>query len=135
MAARIPGAGVDRITGRPIAGWPHVEHSLDCIFSTPFGSRPLRRWFGSWVPEILGRENVEPRAILKLFTAIYAALVLEPRFALTRVRVVSNADELRTGKLRLELEGFYRPRGHLGDYTAEGARRVVVSFFNESVGA
>jgi phage baseplate assembly protein W len=120
------GAGVDRHTGRPVNGWAHVLLCLECIFSTSFGSRVLRRWFGSLIPRMLG-QNLDPPALLAFFTALYASLEFEPRFALTNIQVLSDADELRQGRLRLYLDGVYRPRAHLGDMTAEGARRVIIS--------
>lgn len=119
------GAGVDRNTGRPLSGWAHVAQSLGVIFTTHFGSRVARRWFGSLIPSLLG-ENLTPRTTLRFYTAIYASLEFEPRFALTRIRVLSSADDLRLGSLRVELEGMYRPRAHLGDFTVEGARRLII---------
>jgi phage baseplate assembly protein W len=129
MAAKPVGAGLDRWTGRPIAGWGHVVLSLEAIFSTPFGSRVMRRWIGSLVPNLLG-ENLVPETLLNFFTALFAALTFEPRFALTRIAVLSEADELRTGRLRLELQGVYRPRAHLGDFTVDRPRRIIL-FANE----
>ncbi|MEE9923972.1 MAG: GPW/gp25 family protein [Brucella anthropi] len=119
------GFGVDRITGKPLGRWPHVEQSLQVIFTTAFSSRVMRRWFGSLIPALLG-ENIHPSVVLRLMVSIYAALEFEPRFALTQIHVASPADELRQGRLRLILEGQYRPRGHLGDFTVEGAKRVQV---------
>ncbi len=119
------GAGIDRHTGRPISGWPHVAQSIGVIFTTHFGTRVARRWFGSLIPALLG-ENLTPRTMLRFYTAIYASLEFEPRFALTRIRILSAADELRAGSLRVEIEGLYRPRAHLGDFTVEGARRLTI---------
>jgi phage baseplate assembly protein W len=124
--AKPVGAGVDRHTGKPIHGWPHVVRCLECIFTTHFGSRILRRWFGSLIPGLLG-ENLVPVTLLRFFTALYAALAQEPRFAVTRILVLSSADELRTGSLRIAMDGQYRPRAHLGDFTEEGPRRVELN--------
>jgi phage baseplate assembly protein W len=119
------GSGVDRHTGRPVSGWAHVMLSLEAIFSTPFGSRVMRRWTGSLIPSLLG-ENLTPQTLLRLFTALYVSLAFEPRFVLTKINILSAADELRAGRLRIELQGAYRPRAHLGDFTVEGPRRVVL---------
>lgn len=119
------GSGVDRWTGRPVAGWEHTVLCIEAIFSTPFGSRVMRRWIGSLIPAMLG-ENLVPSTVLRFFTAIFAALVYEPRFALVKINILSTPDELREGKLRLELEGQYRPRAHLGDFTVEGPRSVLI---------
>lgn len=121
------GAGVDRVTGLPLAGWPHVEQSIRVIFATAFGARVMRRWFGSLIIPLLGRENIEPTALIRYFTAIYAALTFEPRFALTQIRVLSASGEVRGGKLRLELVGHYRPRAHLGDFTIERPTQMTIT--------
>src|SRR5882724_9472108 len=105
------GSGVDRHTGRPVSGWSHVILSLEAIFTTPFGSRVMRRWLGSLIPHMLG-ENLVPQTLLRFFTALFAALAFEPRFALTKINILSQPDELRQGRLRLELLGVYRPRAH-----------------------
>ncbi|RWX72591.1 GPW/gp25 family protein [Mesorhizobium sp. M2A.F.Ca.ET.039.01.1.1] len=126
MASAV-GTGIDRETGLPLSGWPHVEQSIRVIFTTYFGTRVMRRWFGSLVPALLG-ENINPSTLLRFFTAIYAGLSFEPRFALTRIQVLSEADELRSGKLRLEIEGQYRPRGHLGDFTTDRTARMILFF-------
>jgi len=130
--ARPVGAGVDRWTGRPVSGWAHVVLCLEAIFATPFGSRIIRRWVGSLIPRMLG-ENIDPPTLLRFFTALYAALVFEPRFALVKINLLSGPDELRSGRLRLELVGFYRPRAHLGDYTVEGGRKVVLTANDDGV--
>ena len=45
----------------------------------------------------------------------------EPRFRVTRIEVVKVT---RDGQLHVFLEGEYRPRAILGDFTVEGARRL-----------
>jgi len=120
------GTGLDRWTGRPVSGWDHVVLCLQAIFSTPFGARVMRRWFGSLIPNMLGK-NIEPNTLLRFFTALYAALNFEPRFALTKINILSTPDDLRAGMLRLELVGQYRPRAHLGDFTVEGGKRLVLA--------
>ncbi len=119
------GSGVDRLTGLPLSGWPHVVQCLGVIFTTTFGSRVMRRWFGSLIPNLLG-ENLSPLTLLRYKTALFAALAFEPRFAITRINIRSGSDELRSGRLRVELEGQYRPRAHLGDFTVEGARKAIL---------
>ena len=119
------GSGISRHTGRPVHGWEHVVLCLEAILTTPFGSRVMRRWIGSLVPAMLG-ENLVPETLLKFFTALYAALVFEPRFNLEQVHILSSVDDLRAGRLRLELLGQYRPRAHLGDFTVEGPRSIFV---------
>jgi uncharacterized protein len=123
------GLGIDRYTGTWVSGFTHVQNSIACIFSTHFGTRVLRRWVGSAVPVVLGR-NLTPRLVLKLFTAMYAALAFEPRFSLIRVEITSTAEEIRSGVLLVTLEGEYYPLGHLGNYRSEGTREVIVSLYD-----
>jgi len=115
------GAGMDRETGRLIDGWPHVAQSLGDIFTTRFGERVMRRYYGSLVPELLG-ENMVPETFLRFYSALGAALVQEPRVALTRVEPLSVS---RDGRARFRIEFEWRPRGHLGDFTPAGAKRVT----------
>ena len=119
------GSGISRHTGRPVHGWEHVVLCLEAIFSTPFGSRVMRRWVGSLIPHMLG-ENLVPETMLRFFTALYAAMVFEPRFHLEQINIVSSADDLRMGRLKIEISGQYRPRAHLGDFTPEGPRVITI---------
>lgn len=127
MARTAVGAGVDRYTGRPVAGWEHTVNSIDCIFQTYFGTRVLRRWFGSYIPPLLGRNLDEP-TVLHFFTAVYAALYFEPRFQLTNIQVITDGDDARAGHLGVMLIGVYLPRAHLGEHTPQGERRIRVVF-------
>jgi phage baseplate assembly protein W len=113
-----PGTGIDMETGKLISGWQHVMQSLQIIFMTRFGERVLRRWFGSFVPRILG-EPMVPSTILKFWTAICVAVDLwEPRYRITKITAEGSADEMRQGSIGFIVEGVYMPRGHLGDKTA-----------------
>jgi uncharacterized protein len=125
------GNGVDRRTGRYIGGWRHVEQSLEVIFATPFHERVLRRWVGSFVPQLLGESTV-PRIITRFYWAIATSIDLwEPRYRIKQVfymgSALSNwspttssleaADLIRLGQAIFRQEGVYYPRGHLGDFT------------------
>jgi phage baseplate assembly protein W len=117
QTAPLPGTGVDRATGMVLSGWPHVRQSLGVIFTTYFGERVLRRWFGSFVPKLLG-QNMTPSTILRFWTAICIAVELwEPRYKITAIVPVGDAETMREGALGFRIEGQYRPRGHLGDFT------------------
>ena len=45
--------GMDRETGKPLAGTPHLQQSLRDILSTLLGTRVGRREYGSLVPEMV----------------------------------------------------------------------------------
>lgn len=141
MHGRVPLApvrvGVDRTTGKMLIGWDHVVQSMGVIFATRFHESPLRRWKGSFVPHILG-ESAVPRIITRFYWAIASAIDLwEPNYRVKRVRIanrsnttfvdadsLTSAAELRAGKVTFRNEGIYRPRGHLGDETPEGQRKI-----------
>lgn len=117
------GFGINRETGQPESGWPHVAQSLGVIFTTRFGERVMRRWFGSLVPNLLG-ENMTPETFLRFFSAVGSALEQEPRVRLIQVLPLSVN---RNGRAEVRIEVEYRPRGHLGDFTPEGRKRVLLA--------
>ena len=119
--------GMDRQTGKMMVGWPHVLQSIQVILMTRYHERVLRRWVGSFVPHILGELAIQ-RVITRFFWAIASAIELwEPNYRVTRVRIekkpddtsLTSAEELRRGEMTNQIEGVYRPRGHLGDTSPE----------------
>jgi len=115
------GLGIDGDTGRALSGWAHVVQSLRVIFTTPFGSRIMREWYGSLVPEALGR-NINRQEIVPVIASITSAIEQwEPRFVVDRVRI---PEASREGRLEIVLEGRYRPRALLGDMREDGARTL-----------
>lgn len=50
-----PSVGLDAKSGSVLTGWDHVLQSLSDIFTTGFGERIIREWYGSFVPHLLGR--------------------------------------------------------------------------------
>jgi Bacteriophage baseplate protein W len=125
-------AGIDRATGRLLEGWPHVVQSILVIITTGYGERMLRRWFGSAVPQLLG-ENLTTPTVVRFFAALIAALEVrevdtglarEPRFKIIKITPL-RVD--RSGELRLEIHGVYLPHGHLGDFTPEDMRTIVLA--------
>lgn len=115
-------SGLDRETGKPLYDWSHTLQSISVIMTTGIGERVMRRYFGSAVPRLLG-ENMVPETFVRFFAAIGIALEQEPRVRLIQIRPISVA---RTGRAYLQLELEYRPRGHLGDFTPAGAKRVNI---------
>jgi phage baseplate assembly protein W len=98
-----------------------VVQSLRDIFDTRFGSRIMREWYGSFVPNLLGR-LITPEEVVPYFAAITSAIEQwEPRFRVTRIEAVKVT---RDGQLHVFLEGEYRPRAVYGDFTVAGARRI-----------
>jgi phage baseplate assembly protein W len=119
-------AGIDRVTGRPLDGFAHVAQSILVIFSTLLGERIMRRHFGSSAPALLGRLLNAPN-ILRFFALVSLAIeTWEPRFRIARViPLATSPEDIRLGRFSFAIEGEYRPRGHLGDPTPEGIRRIT----------
>lgn len=118
-----PSVGLNAATGARIEGWDHVVQSLRDIFTTPFGERVMREWYGSFVPALLGGA-LNQNEVVRYFMAITSAIEQwEPRFAITEIRPT---DVTRDGELHIEMVGEYRPRAMFGDQSPEGARRIVV---------
>ena len=116
-----PSVGLNAATGGVIQGWPHVAQSLQDIFTTRFGTRIMREWYGSFVPNLLGR-TITPNEVTPWFAAVTSAIEqFEPRYRVTRIQIV---ELTRDGRLHFFLEGEYRPRATYGDFTVEGARRI-----------
>jgi phage baseplate assembly protein W len=122
--------GMDARSGKLMIGFPHVEQSLGKIFSTPYHTRILRQWSGSYVPKVLGR-NLQPSTFTAFYWAMAAAVDLwEPCARINRVATRSRADgremttpeEIRRGGIIFAHDYTFMPRGHLGDRTPELVR-------------
>ncbi len=116
-----PSVGLNAAAGGILTGWDHVLQSLSDIFTTGFGERVIREWYGSFVPNLLG-QLITPQEVTPFFVAITSAIEQwEPRFRVTEIKVLKAT---REGALHFYLDGEYRPRAVFGDFTVEGARRV-----------
>lgn len=130
-------AGIDRNTGKLLAGWPHVVQSLHVLFTTSFGSRVMRRYFGSQVPQLLGN-NLVPSTITRFLAAVITAIELwEPRFRVVKVDIDATRntpESLRLGRLAMTVRGEYRPRALEGDFTpARGEYFLTVGLSGGSI--
>jgi len=118
-----PSLDMDAGTGAKISGWPHVLLSIEDFMTTRFGERIMREYYGSMIPAFLG-ENLNTQTVVPFFTAIAAAVEQwEPRYRIIKITPESVG---RNGRLKVTIEGQYRPRALLGDFTPEGARRLTV---------
>ena len=119
-----PSVGLNRWTGGTITDWEHVLQSLEDIFTTRFGERIMREWYGSNVSNLLGR-NITPREVTGYFQELLAPIEQwEPRFRVTQIIALKVT---RDGQFHFYMDGEYRPRATFGDFTVEGARRVYGS--------
>ena len=119
-----PSVGLNRWTGGTITDWEHVLQSLQDIFTTRFGERIMREWYGSNVPHLLGR-LITPREVTSYFQELLAPIEQwEPRFRVTQITALKVT---RDGQFHFYIDGEYRPRATYGDFTVEGARRIYGS--------
>jgi|ERR1035437_724578 phage baseplate assembly protein W len=136
----IPGTGIDRRTGKILSGWAHVLQCLEVIFTTFFGERVLRRYIGSDVPPLLGRNMTNP-TILRFWSAICVAINRpasmggEPRFRITKIQAFGSAPGMSSGSIGFALAGLYFPRGHLGDYSIAIPMTVNVGSTANAIGS
>lgn len=116
--------GFDRDAGTLLSGFDHVEQSIGVILNTPIGSRVMRREFGSELFDLVDRPLTD-QVILAIYGAAVSAIARwEPRYAVTHC-AITDADA--SGRLMIEFEGTYYPRGHLGDFTPEpGMSRATI---------
>jgi phage baseplate assembly protein W len=116
--------GMDRETGMSLTGWSHVMQSVADILTVRVGEQFLRRWYGSPAVRLLG-ELGNQRNIVRFFNVVKIAIDLwEPRYRIRRIIPLSLD---RAGTFAFQIEGTYYPRGHLGDFTPAGVRRVTIS--------
>ena len=121
MTITSPSVGLNAATGAVLTGWEHVLQSLSDIFTTGFGERIIREWYGSFVPTLLG-QLITPDEVTPFFVAITSAIEQwEPRFRVTEIKVLKAT---REGALHFYLDGEVQASRMSGDFTVEGARRV-----------
>jgi len=119
-----PSIDIDCETGGNISGWPHVLQCVADFFATAFGERVMREWYGTAVPRFLGQQ-LNTQTVVPFFSAVSAAIEQwEPRYRITQIVPESVG---RDGRLRVHIQGQFRPRALLGDFTVEGARRITVT--------
>lgn len=79
--------GMDRNTGKPLDGEAHLLQSIGDILTTPLGTRPMRRDYGSLIPELLDRPL---NAATRLLCGPAAAMALarwEPRITMRSAKL------------------------------------------------
>ena len=83
--------GIDRHTGRSIAGADHLLQSIDDILSTPIGTRIGRRDYGSLVPEQLDQPNNDLGRLRVIAAAALALMRQEGRARIRRITLSPGA--------------------------------------------
>lgn len=77
--------GTDAHTGKAIDGLAHLQQSISDILETPYGTRVMRREYGSLLPYLID-QPFHHTTRLRLYAATATALMRwEPRVQLSRV--------------------------------------------------
>ncbi|WP_020179784.1 GPW/gp25 family protein [Methylopila sp. M107] len=125
MAAIRYRRGIDRRSGRVVAGWAHVAQSLEVIWTTRIGSRVMRLDFGSNHFGLLS-EDLTPALALQLYDSLVtAAHAFEPEYRIRELQLVSLT---REGALGIRHRGRYYPEGRLGNYDLFADQAATASF-------
>jgi len=77
--------GMDRATGRPLSGDEHLAQSIGDILTTPLGTRPMRRDYGSLLFELLDRPLNPATTLLCVMATAIALARWEPRISVRQV--------------------------------------------------
>lgn len=93
--------GMDRHTGKALAGIEHLRQSITDLLTTPLGSRLMRPDYGSRLFDALDAPT-NAAMQMELYTAVAEALTRwEPRFVLSRVQL----EGIYPGQVQLTIEG------------------------------
>ncbi len=99
--------GMNKASGKPLADFLHLKQSIKDILTTPIGSRPMRRDYGSRLFQRID-SPMTGDLIAEIYSDVVEALFnYEPRVEITSVSVVSAV----AGQLVLDLVGKYLPTG------------------------
>jgi phage baseplate assembly protein W len=96
--------GMDINTGKLLSGVDHLKQSIHDILITFFGTRVMRRTYGSELFALIDAAG-NKETIVRVYYAVAVALHLwEPRFDLERVQA---SDQTMTGTMNFTMEGQY----------------------------
>ncbi len=120
--------GIDRETGLPLSDLAHVRQSFRAIVSTHFGTRVMRRTFGSGVPGLFGR-NLVPATLAVFYQAVSLAVYLwEPRLRILQMLYPAPPNTptmMRLDGIAVAILAEYRPYALTGD-TTTGVQQIYL---------
>ncbi|SHL04559.1 GPW/gp25 family protein [Paraburkholderia terricola] len=103
MGAGTALVGMDRQTGRPIAGIAHLKQSIGDILSTRKGTRRERPEYGSDIPRMVDLPVSRGWISSAQAEAARAIGRWEPRIRVSRVTIASIVD----GRVTFRIQGVY----------------------------
>ena len=83
--------GMHRVTGKPINGADHIAQSIRDILTTPIGTRPMRRDYGSRLFELVDTPMTDRNRLLWIAATAGALRKWEPRISLEKVAIAISA--------------------------------------------
>lgn len=102
-------SGMNRRTGKALAGFDHLRQSVEDILSTRLGTRVMRRDYGSDLPGLVDRP-MNAALVTALYAATAGALARwEPRLRLKKIE--ADLSGFAEGRIALSLLGLYVPTG------------------------
>jgi uncharacterized protein len=108
-------AGMNRVTGQLIDGWPLVRQSIIDIISTRVGTRLTERTYGCHFASAIDQPGNQT-VLAALMVAIADALRRdEPRFRPRRTNIYVAQDQ--AGAFEIDLLGDYYPNALEGDFS------------------
>ena len=128
---------MNRHTGQRLDALAHLRQSIGDILATPIGSRVMRREYGSLVPELIDHpDNIATQ--VRVYAAVASALMRwEPRFRLTRIESLREAD--RPGAVlfrRYELTRSWANEGRLDlERVRKPDREKAIQVLNTCLGS
>ncbi|MFT4099036.1 MAG: integrase [Rhodoblastus sp.] len=106
-------AGVDRVTGKPLTGYAHMEQCVAFIVQSMKGDVVMLYDLGADIDREIGRGMHRPM-LLSLFARLIASIhAWELEF---RVRKIALVNMTRVGGLAVAIDGLYYPEGRYGNY-------------------
>ncbi|MEO3701793.1 GPW/gp25 family protein [Acinetobacter ursingii] len=98
---------ISRETGSTLSEIESISQSIEDIITTPLGSRPMRREYGSIVPDLID-QPMNDVLILKMYSAIYTPVSRwENRINIESISI----SKISSGFLQLDLESVHTITG------------------------
>lgn len=94
--------GMDRHTGKPLSGTDHLGQSIGDILTTPIGTRPMRRDYGSMLFELIDQPMNGATRLLIYAASALALARWEPRLSLKRLSLDFSSGAEGKGVLTIE---------------------------------
>ena len=95
--------GMNATTGEALGGLEHLQQSVRDILATPYGTRLMRRNYGSRLMQLVDRP-MDAALIADIQAAVLEALnYYEDRLRVSRLQV----EQVQPGQISISLEGYY----------------------------